>query len=292
MLLLSQTSFQHVCLSHLIVCTMPNWCYIHTAKSVAVTVGVAVTTAVFAIISVLISILCVIYFLLRIHHHKRAALGNVWCYNVPPCMHVYCIITVWCAFTVPIETFHWSTEETEDRFCCVAVTVHKLADSLLNFVSWSFFRYVEWEDLIIKQPVSKTLKELNYTYTHFESWLLLHISAYLKAHKNFTTDCNRRICLYTRLYGIAILITMNFLGIYGIFRASLSKPHIDHDNGPHTRNNGIYLSFTPRLSHPGSRDSCNALKCSVYSGILMCSHAWFTEQQGWFSAMKIIDEDR
>ena len=32
---------------------------------------------------------------------------------------------------------------------------------------------------------------------------------------------------------------------------SLSEPHIDHDNGPRTRNNGMYLSmyvsFTPRL---------------------------------------------
>ena len=28
-----------------------------------------------------------------------------------------------------------------------------------------------------------------------------------------------------------------------IIGVSLSKPHIDHDNGPRTRNNGIYLSI-------------------------------------------------
>ena len=58
--------------------------------------------------------------------------------------------------------------------------------------------------------------------------------------------------------------------LYTIIGASLSEPHIDRDNGPRARNNGIYLcmyvsiylsiylsmsvSFTPRLSHPGSRD--------------------------------------
>ena len=28
-----------------------------------------------------------------------------------------------------------------------------------------------------------------------------------------------------------------------IFGASLSEPHIDHDNGPRTQNNGMYLSM-------------------------------------------------
>ena len=34
-----------------------------------------------------------------------------------------------------------------------------------------------------------------------------------------------------------------------LFGASLSKPHIDHDNGPRMRNNGIYLCLyhLPRI---------------------------------------------
>ena len=56
-----------------------------------------------------------------------------------------------------------------------------------------------------------------------------------------------------------------------IIGVSLSEPHIDHNNGPCARNNAIYLSiyvsFTPCLSHPGSRDPCtpwNAPCHSVY----------------------------
>ena len=45
---------------------------------------------------------------------------------------------------------------------------------------------------------------------------------------------------------------------------SLSEPHIDHDNVPHARNNGMYLciylcqyvSFTLRLLHPGFQYPC------------------------------------
>ena len=59
---------------------------------------------------------------------------------------------------------------------------------------------------------------------------------------------------------------------------SLSKPHIDHDNGPHAWNNDMYLymyvSFTLHLSHFGSRDPCMPLKCSMYFRKLTCSHAF------------------
>ena len=37
----------------------------------------------------------------------------------------------------------------------------------------------------------------------------------------------------------------------------------------------IYVSFTPRLSHPGSRDLCMSWN-APYTSILMCSRAWFT----------------
>ena len=57
-----------------------------------------------------------------------------------------------------------------------------------------------------------------------------------------------------------------------IIGASLSEPHIDHDNVSHAWNNGLYLSISvciiyPHLSHPGSRDPCtpwNAPCISVY----------------------------
>ena len=70
----------------------------------------------------------------------------------------------------------------------------------------------------------------------------------------------------TAYWGSGYKNQVQYAGLRDLFiRASLSEPHIDHDNGPvHTRNNGIYLcaylsmsvSFTPRLSHPGSRDLC------------------------------------
>ena len=42
-----------------------------------------------------------------------------------------------------------------------------------------------------------------------------------------------------------------------IIGTSLSEPHIDHDNGPPRGIMlSIYVSYTPCLSHPGSRDPC------------------------------------
>ena len=76
-----------------------------------------------------------------------------------------------------------------------------------------------------------------------------------------------------------ILLVTKFLGLAWVSPTLIMKavpahwPYIDHENG--TQINGIYIpmsvSFTPCLSHPGY-----ALKCPVYSCILMCSHAWFT----------------
>ena len=58
------------------------------------------------------------------------------------------------------------------------------------------------------------------------------------------------------------------LHIICVIEASLSEPHIDHDNGPQAWNNciwvSIYVSFTctPHLSHPGSRDPCTPWNAS------------------------------
>ena len=58
---------------------------------------------------------------------------------------------------------------------------------------------------------------------------------------------------------------------------SLSKPHIDHDNGPHVQNNGISVCIIyPAFVTPWFLRSMYALKCSTYSGTLTCSRAWFT----------------
>ena len=59
----------------------------------------------------------------------------------------------------------------------------------------------------------------------------------------------------------------------------------------------MYLTFSPAFVTPWFLRSVFALKCSVYSIILMCSHAWFTtEQQGWLELLvvhrEIIDEDQ
>ena len=85
--------------------------------------------------------------------------------------------------------------------------------------------------------------------------------------------------------------------------ASLSEPHIDHDNSPLARNNAVYLSiyvsFTTCLSHPGSQDPCtpwNTPCIPVYWCAHMCDlqlHTldWTTAEL-LVSAVKIIDEDR
>ena len=83
---------------------------------------------------------------------------------------------------------------------------------------------------------------------------------------------------------------------------SLSKPHIDHDNGPRVRNIGMYLFYVsiylciiyPTFVAPWFPRSVYTMKFSVYW------HAYVhdlqlhsTEQQGLLvSAVKIIDEDR
>ena len=54
---------------------------------------------------------------------------------------------------------------------------------------------------------------------------------------------------------------------------SLSKPHVDHDNGPRTQNNGISVSVyhLPTFVTPWFPRSVYALKFSVYSSILKYS---------------------
>ena len=85
---------------------------------------------------------------------------------------------------------------------------------------------------------------------------------------------------------------------------SLSKPHTDHDNGPHAWNNGIYLCIyrLPCICRTLVLEICvrpeilrvfryiDVLTCVIYN----CMH--LTEQQVRLellvSAVKIIDEDR
>ena len=68
-----------------------------------------------------------------------------------------------------------------------------------------------------------------------------------------------------------IRMMVQFLNIIG---ASLSEPHIDRDNGPCARKNGIYLSIYvciiyPAFVAPWFPRSVYALKCSVYD-MQMC----------------------
>ena len=70
-------------------------------------------------------------------------------------------------------------------------------------------------------------------------------------------------------------VHMHAMWLIGV---SLNEPHIDHDNGPCARNNGMYLSIYlciiyPTFVTPWFPRSMYALKCSVYSGVLTCSHA-------------------
>ena len=65
--------------------------------------------------------------------------------------------------------------------------------------------------------------------------------------------------------------------------ASLSKPHIDHDKGPvHVITKSEYLCISyPTVVACWFLRSVYALKCSAYSSILMCSHAWLSRQYNW-----------
>ena len=88
---------------------------------------------------------------------------------------------------------------------------------------------------------------------------------------------------------------------------SLNKPHIDHDNGPHTGNNSIcvsvylsiYLLSIYLLSHichtlvPKICVCSEMLRVFWYIGVLMCQIYNCTQRlELLVSAMKIIDEDR
>ena len=90
-----------------------------------------------------------------------------------------------------------------------------------------------------------------------------------------------------------------------VIGTSLSESYIDCDNGPCTWNNGTSVLVIPTFVTPLFPRSVYAPKCSVYSGILMCSYAWFTtaylhltEQQGQLEHYSvccenmIIDEER
>ena len=70
-------------------------------------------------------------------------------------------------------------------------------------------------------------------------------------------------CVWWSCSGFLKPVTPPHTHLLGRAWASLNKPHIDHDNGPRTWNNCIWVSiylciyiFIPCLSHPGSRNPC------------------------------------
>ena len=70
--------------------------------------------------------------------------------------------------------------------------------------------------------------------------------------------------------------------MFTLIGANLSEPHIDHDNSPCARNNGIYVCsylsiyvciIYPVFVAPWFPRSVYTLKYSMYFSILTCSHA-------------------
>ena len=70
-------------------------------------------------------------------------------------------------------------------------------------------------------------------------------------------------------------ITNSWTSKSKLIGVSLSEPHIDHDNSTRAQNNGIYVSmyvsFTPHLMHPGSRDPCMPWNASCIL-VYWCAH--------------------
>ena len=88
-----------------------------------------------------------------------------------------------------------------------------------------------------------------------------------------------------------------------IVGVSLSEPHIDHDNVPRARNNGMYLCIYLCMYHLPcvccTLVSPEMFRVFWYIDLLtyvIYNYMHSTEQQGrlelLISAMKIIDEDR
>ena len=126
-------------------------------------------------------------------------------------------------------------------------------------------------------------------------WWTMHTSPFF--HYQWLRMMNI-VCLFAQqphnvsLHWLSVLNFLFFIfhSLYIIIGASLSEPHIDRDNSPCALNNGmyvcmyvsIYLSFTPRLSHPGSRDPCtswNAPCSPVYWRAHVRDFMHSTEQQ-------------
>ena len=89
------------------------------------------------------------------------------------------------------------------------------------------------------------------------------------------TDINKSLAPCCNYYKSTPLLTFST----DIIQASLSKPHIDHDNGPRARNNGIYLCLyhLPSICHTLVAEICvcpemlnvfryieNMLTCVIY----------------------------
>ena len=52
-------------------------------------------------------------------------------------------------------------------------------------------------------------------------------------------SCSQHVC------HVVLCVSSTILYYWFFFGASLSKPHIDHDNGPHAWNSAIYLYHLP-----------------------------------------------
>ena len=98
------------------------------------------------------------------------------------------------------------------------------------------------------------------------------------------------------LFVVAFLVKFcRLMALHDLIGESLSEPHIDHDNDPSARNNGIYVSiylsmfvsFTPSLVQ-----YIDVLTCVIYNCTRLNLQPRSRTMELLMSAVKIINEDR
>ena len=88
-----------------------------------------------------------------------------------------------------------------------------------------------------------------------------------QSYRHTDTEIHTQIHIQTNYHMPSVHAHQRVTGV------SMSKLHIDHDNGPCTRNNGIYLCILyPAFVAPWFLRSVYALKCSMYSSIIDVVH--------------------